>query len=112
MGDRSQPKAEGIEGASGSSATLSDNADDDRMPEFLLSVRAAERRRIEQELHDSALQILALVQLNLGRLRRLRPEELEAPIVECEELIAQIGRELRAICDPETPSPEVPAAKR
>ena len=71
---------------------------DERALQYLVSVRAAERERIAQKLHDSAFQVLALVQLNLGRIRRQRPANLEPSIVECEELIAQIGRDLREVC--------------
>jgi signal transduction histidine kinase len=60
-------------------------------------VRAAERTRIAQYLHDHALQKLALLQLNLGRMRRQGVEDLEANITECEEMIAQIGRQMRQI---------------
>jgi signal transduction histidine kinase len=74
--------------------------------EYLLSVRAAERRRVAKELHDTAFQLLALVQLNLGRIRRQGPDELGSSLVECEELIAQIGRHLRDVCDPDVLSAE------
>jgi signal transduction histidine kinase len=71
---------------------------DERALEYLVSVRAAERERIAQQLHNGACQNLALVQLSLGRIKRQGPEDLEPSIVECEELIAQIGRDLRAVC--------------
>ena len=60
-------------------------------------VRAAERLRIARHLHDSALQLLAILQLTLGRMRRQGTEDLEVNIAECEEMIAQIGLQLRQI---------------
>ena len=60
-------------------------------------IRAAERMRIAQQLHDSTLQLLAVLQLNLGRMRRQGTERLEANITECEEMIAQIGLQMRQI---------------
>jgi signal transduction histidine kinase len=60
-------------------------------------IRAAERMRIAQHLHDSAFQLLAVLQLTLGRMRRQGIEGLEANIADCEEMIAQIGRQIRQI---------------
>lgn len=60
-------------------------------------IRAAERKRIAQHLHDSPLQLLAVLQLTLGRMRRQGIDELEGTIAECEEMIAQIGRQMRQI---------------
>ena len=70
------------------------------MPEnqsALEHIRASERMRIAQHLHDSTLQLLAVVQLTLGRMRRQGLEDLEANITECEEMIAQIGGQMRQI---------------
>ena len=53
--------------------------------------------RIAQFLHDSALQKLALLQLTLSRMRRDGIEGLEANITECEEMVAQIGLQMREI---------------
>jgi signal transduction histidine kinase len=61
------------------------------------SIRAAERLRITDQLHDTACQLLALLQLNLGMIRRLDGQEREALIVECEGLVANIGRQLREV---------------
>lgn len=61
------------------------------------TVRAAERTRIAQQLHDSTSQLLAVLQLALGRMRRNGFKELETNIAECEELVAQIGRQMRQI---------------
>jgi signal transduction histidine kinase len=66
-------------------------------------VRAAERMRIAQHLHDSTAQLLAVLQLNLGRMRRQGIVGLEPNISECEEIIAQIGRQMRAIGDDADP---------
>jgi signal transduction histidine kinase len=60
-------------------------------------VRAAERIRIAQQLHDSTSQLLAVLQLALGRMRRHGTRELEANITECEEMVAQVGRQMRQI---------------
>jgi signal transduction histidine kinase len=62
-------------------------------------IRADERMRIAQYLHDSALQKLALLQLTLGRMRRQGIEGFEANIAECEEMVAEIGRQMRHIDD-------------
>ena len=60
-------------------------------------IRAEERMRIAQFLHDSALQKLALLQLTLSRMRREGIDGLEANIKECEEMVAQIGLQMREI---------------
>ena len=57
-------------------------------------IRAEERMRIAQYLHDSALQKLALLQLTFSRMRREGVERLEANIAECEKLVAEIGRQI------------------
>jgi len=62
-------------------------------------IRADERMRIAQYLHDSAMQKLALLQLTLGRMRRQGPECLDANLAECEEMVAEIGRQMRHIDD-------------
>ena len=60
-------------------------------------IRAVERMRIAQHLHDTTLQVLAVLQLTLGRMRRQGTDRLEANITECEEMIAQIGLQMRQI---------------
>ena len=67
--------------------------------EFLMSVRAAERMRIADHLHDTACQLLAILQLTLGRLRRQGMDEQEATIVECEGMVARIACQIREISD-------------
>lgn len=79
------------------SPLLSGNVSDKSAIEYVIAIRAAERGRIAQELHDSTLQLLALIQLNLGRMRRQGTEDLEANIAECEEMISQVGRQIRNI---------------
>ena len=73
------------------------------MPEdhaALERLRAAERLRIAQELHDSTSQLLAVLQLTLGRIRRRGIVELEANVEECEEIVAEVGRKMREIGHP------------
>jgi signal transduction histidine kinase len=73
------------------------------MPEdhaALERLRAAERLRIAQELHDSTSQLLAVLQLTLGRIRRRGIVELEANVEECEEIVAEVGRKMREIGRP------------
>jgi signal transduction histidine kinase len=60
-------------------------------------IRAEERMRIAQYLHNTALQKLALLQLTFGRMRRQGVERLEANIGECEEMVAEIGRQINHI---------------
>jgi len=72
------------------------------MPEELSAfeeVRAAERMRIARHLHDSTSQLLAVLQLTLGRMRRQGFEDLDANIADCEEMIATIGQQMRQIGD-------------
>ena len=65
------------------------------------SIRTAERLRIAQQLHDSTSQLLAVLQLTLGRMRRQGNACLEANIAECEEIIAQIGGTMRELWNAE-----------
>lgn len=77
------------------------------MPEdhaALERLRAAERLRIAQELHDSTSQLLAVLQLTLGRIRRHGIVELEANVGECEEIVAEVGRKMREIGRPAHPA--------
>ena len=64
----------------------------------LEQARAAERMRIAQSLHDTTMQLLALLQLTLSRMRRQGVQELDANIGACEEMVSQIGRQMREIC--------------
>jgi signal transduction histidine kinase len=83
--------------AASPSPLLSGNVSDKAAIEYVIAIRAAERSRIAQELHDSTLQLLALIQLNLGRMRRQSGEDLLANIAECEEMISEVGRHIRKI---------------
>ena len=78
---------------------FSGNVSDESAVEHILSIRAAERMRIADELHDTACQLLAIIQLNLGRMRRQQSNELEATIEECEELVSRIGSHMREVCN-------------
>ena len=110
MGDKARFGPSGSEGAP--AAMFPGSNSDAPTPDDPQSVRADERRLIAQELHDSAFQILALLQLNFGRLRRLRPGEFEALISESEELVRQIAHQLRAVCETDEPRPELPTHPR
>jgi signal transduction histidine kinase len=71
-------------------------------------IRAAERLRIAQELHDSTSQLLAVLQLTLGRMRRHGIAELEPNIAECEDIVAEVGRQMREIGHPaHTPAMQI-----
>ena len=110
MGDRSRFNSAEI--ADALTSLFSGRSSGAHAAEDVASICAAERRRIAQELHDSAFQILALLQLNLGRLRRMGSEELAAPIAECEELVRQIAGQLRAVCDEDESQAELPTHPR
>ena len=83
--------------ASSPKPVFTGNVSDESAVEHILSIRAAERMRIADQLHDTTCQLLAIIQLNLGRMRRQRSDELEATISECEELVSRIGKELRQV---------------
>src|SRR5436190_21056831 len=70
----------------------SGHVSDQSAMEHLLFIRDDERKRIAKELHDSTSQLLAVLQLNLGCLRRQASAGCVATIVECEETISEIGR--------------------
>ena len=71
----------------------------------LLQVREYERQRIGQELHDSAGQLLVALQLSVGRLRRIETgaghDDL---LVEIDDTIRQIEREIRSLAFMEYPT--------
>lgn len=60
-------------------------------------VRAVERHRIARDLHDSTSQLLAVMQLQLGRLKRESVPEARALIDECERTIREIHEQIRAL---------------
>lgn len=97
MRDKSSGGSANHTAAVSPSPLLSGNVSDKAAIEYVIAIRAAERCRIAQELHDSTLQLLALIQLNLGRMRRQGNEDLQANIAECEEIVSQVGRQIRKI---------------
>ena len=58
-------------------------------------LRLDERRHIARELHDSISQLLVVLHLQLGRLRRSGGPKISALIEECEATIADIRRQIR-----------------
>jgi signal transduction histidine kinase len=86
-----------VQPTAAASPLLSGNVSDKAAIEYVIAIRAAERNRIAQELHDSTLQLLALIQLNLGRMRRQSGYDLQANIAECEEMVSDVGRHIRKI---------------
>ena len=61
------------------------------------AVRADERQRIAREIHDSTSQALVVLQLQLGRLRRMNRPDAEHIIEECEQAIVAIRDQLRTL---------------
>lgn len=59
--------------------------------------RSGERRRIARELADSTSQPLAVLELDLGLLKRLGLGKAGALIEQCEEAIAEIRRQIGAL---------------
>jgi signal transduction histidine kinase len=75
----------------------SGHVSDESAVEHIIFIRGDERKRIARELHDSTSQLLAVLQLNLGRLRRQADPERETNISECEKIIAEIGERIRSL---------------
>jgi signal transduction histidine kinase len=64
----------------------------------LLRLRDDERQRIGQELHDSAGQLLLSLQLSVGRLALIEPEDGHIDLIEeIRETARQIGQEIRSL---------------
>jgi len=61
-------------------------------------VRTDERQRMARELHDSTSQILVVLRLDLGRLKRLEDPSVAPLVSEMEDVIEQIHEEIRASC--------------
>ena len=97
MRDKSGGGSVQLTAAASPSPLLSGNVSDKAAIEYVIAIRAAERNRIAQELHGSTLQLLALIQLSLGRMRRQSGEDLLSNIAECEEMISDVGRNIRKI---------------
>ena len=66
-------------------------------PELERIVRADEREHIARELHDSTSQLLVLLNLQLGRLRRSSATNVEPLIQECEKTISEIRECIRRL---------------
>jgi signal transduction histidine kinase len=58
-------------------------------------VRADERRRIARDLHDGTSQLLTLMQLKLGQLKRAGDDGVAPLLEECERAIQEIRNEIR-----------------
>ena len=69
----------------------------DPRPERERRARTDERRRIARELHDGTSQLLTLMQLTLGRLRRAAGNEADSVVEECEKTIREIREHIRGI---------------
>ena len=64
----------------------------------LIEVQGNERRRMAREIHDSTVQLLVGLGLDLGQLKRTsQPGEAAAIMAEMEQLLDQAQRELRSI---------------
>ena len=59
--------------------------------------RTDERKRIARELHDGTSQLLTLMQLTLGRLKRGGSGEAALVVEECEKAIQEIREHIRSI---------------
>ena len=59
--------------------------------------RTDERKRIARELHDGTSQLLTLMQLTLGRLKRDAGDEATLLVEECEKAIKDIREHIRDI---------------
>ena len=69
----------------------------DPRPEAEGPTRTDERRRIARELHDGTSQLLTLMQLTLGRLKRAAGDEAASVVEECEKTIREIREHIRGI---------------
>ena len=66
--------------------------------EFIL--RSDERARIGRDLHDSTSQLLVLMQLKLGELRRSGSPDARAIVEECEQVIRDLREQIRRLAAP------------
>ena len=70
----------------------------ERLGEMLFESRAAERRRLTRELHDSTMQQLHCLMLGLGQLKRTHPpKEANAIVDEMETILGNAQSELRTM---------------
>ena len=71
---------------------------DPRMFDEVLRARDNERRRIGQELHDSAGQLLVSLQLSISHLKNARDAgDLDATVDDIRETVRQIDTEIRSL---------------
>ena len=70
-----------------------------RLSRRLQKSQDAERRRVARELHDSAGQFLALLSMNLERIRRSMPTDAETVelLQDTERLVEELSREIRTV---------------
>lgn len=59
------------------------------------AVREDERRRLARDLHDGTAQLIVLMQLKIGQLRRLAPEGSEELIENLDEALAEVRQQVR-----------------
>lgn len=95
MAENSQDSAEGSTEGSSTHPLYSGHVSDQSAVEHIIFIRTDERKRLARELHDSTSQLLAVLQLNLGRLRRQDDPDRESNIAKCEDIIAEIGERIR-----------------
>jgi len=95
MSPHTQDSAERSTEGSSTHPLYSGHVSDQSAVEHIIFIRTHERNRLARELHDSTSQLLAVLQLNLGRLRRQNDPDREENIAECETIIAEIGDRIR-----------------
>lgn len=66
-------------------------------PDCEAELRADERSRIAREVHDSTSQLLVVMQLELGRLRRAAPPDADPMIDECQHVLDEMRKAIRAL---------------
>ena len=60
-------------------------------------LRSDERRRVARDLHDATSQLVALLQLQLGRLKRTATGHAAPLIEECEKVIREMHEQIRSL---------------
>ena len=69
------------------------------VPEYPLSVRAARRTRVGNQIRDATSQLLLLLQLRLDRLQAMGDSRSVEIAIECEKVLAEIREQIRALGD-------------